>query len=66
MIAYIGLVYAFMGNALILNETIGALEICGVVLILLMNVLLIYVQMRRQKAEEVSSKEILNDSDYLI
>ena len=48
MIAYIGLVYAFLSDTFILNEKMVALEVVGVVLILLMNILLILYQSRKQ------------------
>ena len=41
LIGYIGLVYGFLIDTLLLGETFGAIELLGVILMLFMNVLLI-------------------------
>ena len=41
LIGYIGLVYAFLGDTFIFDESFVALEIVGVLIILVMNIFLI-------------------------
>ena len=48
LIGYIGLVYAFAGDTFFLKETIGGVEIVGVILILTMNVLVVISRMREE------------------
>lgn len=41
LLGYIGLVYAFLGDWLIFNEVLYLLEICGILVIVVMNIMLI-------------------------
>ena len=41
LIGYIGLVYAFLIDVLLLYETFGAVELVGVLLVITLNVMLI-------------------------
>ena len=42
MIGYIGLVYGFLSDTFIFEQSIGGLEIAGVLIILIMNVLIVF------------------------
>ena len=41
MIAYIGLVYGYLVDLLILKENMNAIELVGILLILVMNIVLV-------------------------
>ena len=49
LLAYIGLVYAFLGDSFIFNEKLQVLEIVGVLLILGMNVWMVFDKLKEAK-----------------
>ena len=47
MLGYIGLVYAFIGDIVIFNQTFGWLEITGILVIVILNIALLYTNWRK-------------------
>ena len=58
MIAYVGLVYAFIADTFIFDESFATLEIIGIVIILILNVKLILNSFNKTKTESVNKEAI--------
>ena len=59
LLGYIGLVYSFLGDLLIFNEVPYALEIAGVCLILLNNIIVLWANWD-QRGEYVETQRTLS------
>lgn len=47
MLGYIGLVYAFIGDIVIFNQTFGWFEIIGILVIVILNIALLYTNWQK-------------------
>ena len=63
LLAYVGLIYAFLGDTFLFGEKFGALEIIGVTIIFLLNLALIFYKMRASTPSAVSSQATSSASD---
>ena len=58
LLAYIGLFYAFLGDYLIFKERLSVMEIVGIGTILVINVALVVMNMRKKKAAPATPSEL--------
>lgn len=62
LLAYIGLVYAFLGDYFLFDERLSAMEIIGILLILLINVGLVVKKMTGAKENEKAAQTLMMSS----